>query len=1003
MIRSDEQVFPGASHRVRFVFHPARSESRRLCVVFADAAPDPRLQYVEELGAVDAHRLFVLDDFGPYAGDEGYPGCWYLGERRGLTFAGDVSALVAHAAAVVGTVPGEILAAGRGKGGFAALHLALRNGWGRVVAGSPHTRLGRHLTGELGEVAAFVAGGTSPADRRWLNGLLLDAVRTARRMPEVEVVVGRDEPAYGRHVLPLLEALQRRTASARPVLVDVGDHPEAGATAFGVHLLDRLIDSTAASRRELDLGGALDSYASRWSRRSRATVARTPDGLRCFAPAVAGQEGGVYAGLRFDAEGFEMLRVELTIRRPHDIDSLLVDAEAAGRGIGRWQWVSNGDRPLARGRTTLLLSRSTSPPITARIDGDLGDTDSVEVFVRLKENASADLVVHRVELIGPAEGAQPEPGLPLPVPADAAASSRGLSDPASVAKRVAALAARGEFPPRAALPAGRTRRPELKVACLLDRFSELGFRPEFDYIDFTPDDYRETIDRERPDMLLVESIWRGKDETWNKLMVPDMSGGGPAEPVRDLVAHCRALGIPTVFWNKEDPPNFEHFIETAVLFDHIFTTDESVVARYVAAAGHDRVGVLPFAAQPMLHNPVGAPVDRPLDVAFLGTFYGRKHAARKRQMEMILDPARDFGVHIYSRVAATAGYAFPDKYQAHLIGTVPYEQVLGAYRSYKVLLNVNSAPDSRTMCARRVFEILACGGTVLSGPSPAIEAVLGAGVVHESDSYGHTRDVLAHVLSNEPLRERRALEGMRRVLAAHTYEHRVDAILAAVGISARSDQPTVTLVAPVRDADEARTAVRIAVEQSRPPEQLVLVTAGPAPAPGDLGAGALRVDLVEGAASDTGGDALGRAAHVAAGDLVGVLSPAAMYGVPYLEDLLNAVGQTRADVVGKAAHYVLDPGRAWMMVADREQEHRHVAAVRPEAMLVRRPLLDRVRLRRGERLEAWLERCASVGVAIYAADRFNFAGVGDPLATADVEARGTLVESFGPGARHAIA
>ena len=41
-----------------------------------------------------------------------------------------------------------------------------------------------------------------------------------------------------------------------------------------------------------------------------------------------------------------------------------------------------------------------------------------------------------------------------------------------------------------------------------------------------------------------------------------------------------------MFWNKEDPPNFEHFVQTAKLFDFIFTTDESCVPRYQAVTPH---------------------------------------------------------------------------------------------------------------------------------------------------------------------------------------------------------------------------------------------------------------------------------------------------------------------------------------------------------------------------------------------------------------------------------
>ena len=62
-----------------------------------------------------------------------------------------------------------------------------------------------------------------------------------------------------------------------------------------------------------------------------------------------------------------------------------------------------------------------------------------------------------------------------------------------------------------------------------------------------------------------------------------------------LVQHCRDAGVPTVFWNKEDPPHFEDFLDTARLFDHVFTTDAECVPAYRERLGHDRVGVLPFA------------------------------------------------------------------------------------------------------------------------------------------------------------------------------------------------------------------------------------------------------------------------------------------------------------------------------------------------------------------------------------------------------------------------
>ncbi|MFP3454528.1 DUF3880 domain-containing protein, partial [Bacillus sp. SIMBA_154] len=77
-----------------------------------------------------------------------------------------------------------------------------------------------------------------------------------------------------------------------------------------------------------------------------------------------------------------------------------------------------------------------------------------------------------------------------------------------------------------------------------------------------------------------------------------------SQEVLGIVLWCRDHKIPTIFWNKEDPVHFETFLTTAKLFDFVFTTDIDCIHRYKAALGHDRVYLLPFAAQPLVNNPV---------------------------------------------------------------------------------------------------------------------------------------------------------------------------------------------------------------------------------------------------------------------------------------------------------------------------------------------------------------------------------------------------------------
>jgi hypothetical protein len=279
--------------------------------------------------------------------------------------------------------------------------------------------------------------------------------------------------------------------------------------------------------------------------------------------------------------------------------------------------------------------------------------------------------------------------------------------------------------PEVELPDGPTARPELPVATILDRFSATALRYEWRQIEVGPDDWRQTVEREPPRLLFVESAWRGNGDRWRDVLV-----GRDTErkvPLAELVRWCRNGGIPTVFWNKEDPPNFERFIDAARLFDWVYTVDGDRIPAYHEILGHERVGLLGFGAQPRIHNPIAVPGGRRHDVAFAGTYFPGKHPARREQMETVLAPARDFGVHIYSRIIQEQDPRFhwPPEYQPHLVGSLPYERMLAAYKSYKLFLNVNSVTESPTMCARRVFELSACSTPVLSGYSRAIGEVFG--------------------------------------------------------------------------------------------------------------------------------------------------------------------------------------------------------------------------------------------------------------------------------------
>lgn len=107
---------------------------------------------------------------------------------------------------------------------------------------------------------------------------------------------------------------------------------------------------------------------------------------------------------------------------------------------------------------------------------------------------------------------------------------------------------------------------DLRVACVADPFTIQAYTPECHLCPLGAADWKERIETFRPHLLFVESAWNGPDDSWKwkvSIVSPELI---------ELVHWCKQHGIPTVFWNKEDPKHFETFIRTAEFFDVIFTT-----------------------------------------------------------------------------------------------------------------------------------------------------------------------------------------------------------------------------------------------------------------------------------------------------------------------------------------------------------------------------------------------------------------------------------------------
>ena len=520
------------------------------------------------------------------------------------------------------------------------------------------------------------------------------------------------------------------------------------------------------------------------------------------------------------------------------------------------------------------------------------------------------------------------------------------------------------------------------VAAILDTFTEYSLRYEADLLLVSRNDWRAEMEKAQPALLLVESAFSGNNREWRHLIVDYETVGD--NPLRDLILFCRSAGIPTVFWNKEDPAHFDNFIGAAREFDLVFTSDADCVPVYREALGHERVYVLPFAAQPRIHNPSSEEGWPSYPVCFAGSWVEYRYPDRAESLRHLLDPAVPLGLHIFDRNLTRRDlgphYRFPDQYRKAIKGTLTYEEMLTVYRCYDVLLNVNTVSDSPTMFARRVFESLACGTPVISSESVAMSRMLGEHV-RISRSREDTERHLLDLMGDEEARVREGHLAYRHVHENHTYRLRIDEVFRRTGLEPpASEQPSVSVLMPTKRPENVARCLDNFKKQTYPAKDLILILNN---ADFDLDAIRKDVELIPNVqvlhmdGRTTLGHCLNRGVEAASGEYIAKMDDDDHYGERYLSDSVLAASFSDAEVVGKGAFFMYFEESDTTALTEVTREHTFTSFVTGGTLLIRAEVarenpFDSISLREDTN---FLHAAAQAGCKIYSADRFNFVRV----------------------------
>jgi spore maturation protein CgeB len=288
----------------------------------------------------------------------------------------------------------------------------------------------------------------------------------------------------------------------------------------------------------------------------------------------------------------------------------------------------------------------------------------------------------------------------------------------------------------------------------------------------------------KPDFIFVESAWEGNKGNWKYEIAsyPERKN----QKLARLIQFAKDKGIPTVFWNKEDGIHFDRFIESAKLFDHIFTVDENCIPRYKATLGEQAsVHTLPFPVQPAIHSFTGFNF-KYNKANFVGSYSHHIHDERRKWQDMTFQAAADtgLGLTVFDRNSHRKAqqYRYPMLPCIDVRPSVEHRETAQIYKDYLISLNVNTITDSPTMYSRRLIEILACGGIAVTSPSLAVDKLFKdcCHVVATAEEAKDLFERLKYGPNSQDLERARA--GSEYVLREYTWGKSLEKIINIIGL-----------------------------------------------------------------------------------------------------------------------------------------------------------------------------------------------------------------------------
>ncbi|MFH1035731.1 MAG: glycosyltransferase [Pseudomonadota bacterium] len=247
---------------------------------------------------------------------------------------------------------------------------------------------------------------------------------------------------------------------------------------------------------------------------------------------------------------------------------------------------------------------------------------------------------------------------------------------------------------------------------------------------------------------------------------------------RRALKDLRDLGVATAFWFVEDYRAMAYFREVAASYDYFFHIQGPELERELQALGANHA-FLPMAAHPPVHRPLGLSDQERLTWGAPVGFMGAGYPNRQRIFKSLV--ARGLSLRLWG-----VGWRGIPELEPHLAQEryLDSQEVVKVYNACQVVINLHSSSLGHQQAGGadfvnpRTLEVPACGGFQLVDRVRGLENFLAPGrEVAVFDHQDQLLEMAGHYLAHPEERARIAQAGRRRVLASHTYYHRMEALL----------------------------------------------------------------------------------------------------------------------------------------------------------------------------------------------------------------------------------